>query len=98
LQAERDLAKLYTHIAFSHPSAAKTYLAGLSTQLYKLASLGISGAPRDWIAPGLRAFPYKSHCIYFRMTDDKMIILRIVHGSRDISAQLFSDVPLPPPS
>ena len=57
--------------------------------MYKIAELGLSGTPRDWIRPGLRAFPYRQRCIYFRMYDDRVVIVRVLHGSQDIDRQEF---------
>ncbi len=89
--AERDLSALYAHLAGLNPHAAELYLARLSTKMHKLAQLGLSGAPRDWIFPGLRAFPFQSHCIYFRMTDQEMLVSRVLHGSQDAASQHFPD-------
>ncbi len=57
--------------------------------MFKIAELGLSGAPRDWIRHGLRAFPYRQRCIYFQVFDERVIIIRVLHGSQDIDRQEF---------
>ena len=78
---------IYDEIAKDNPIDAKKFIADLTSQIDKLASLGISGVPRDWIAPDLKAFPYRNRCFYFRIEDKKLILLRVLHGSQDITKQ-----------
>ena len=63
----------------------------LVRQIYKIAELGLSGSPRDWIRPGLRAFPYRQRCIYFRSYDDRIVITRVLDGRQDIDRQEFEN-------
>jgi len=57
--------------------------------MYSLAESGVTGSPRDWVSSGLRAFPYQERCFYFRIVDDKMIVVRVLHGSQDIAGKKF---------
>jgi toxin ParE1/3/4 len=59
-------------------------------KIQALASSGHHGAPRDWISPGLRAFPYKNRCIYFRVVEGHLRVLRILHGRQDVTREIFS--------
>lgn len=43
------------------------------------------GVSRDHMAPGLRAVYHHNYAIYYEATDKDVIILRVVHGSRDIA-------------
>ena len=45
------------------------------------------GPARDFIAPGLRAHFHKSYVIYYRVTEDALIIMRVIHGARNVAAQ-----------
>ena len=54
-----------------------------------MANLGLTGAPRDWIRVGLRAYPYGKHCAYFRVTDSEFRVVRVVHGACDVTAIIF---------
>ena len=44
------------------------------------------GPRRDQLAPGLRAYFYRDYAIYYRFTDTEVIVIRVVHGSRDAAA------------
>ncbi len=87
--AKADLTRIYRHIKRDNPKAAKIFAKDLADKLYSLAEAGITGSPRDWVSHGLRAFPYRERCFYFRIIDDKMIVIRVLHGKQDISAQEF---------
>ena len=89
--AQADLTDMCTYIALDNPDAAERFVDDLVRQMYQLAELGLSGSPRDWIRPGLRAFPYRPRCIYFRSYDDRIVIIRILHGSQDIDRQEFEN-------
>lgn len=65
------------------------FVADLNAKIEWIAKTGFTGVPRDWIRPGLRALPYRERCIYFRIDDDAVIILRVIHGRQDVSAQEF---------
>jgi toxin ParE1/3/4 len=61
-------------------------VAELVDQMYKIADLNLPGSPRDWVRDGLRVLIYKQRCIYFRSYDDRIDIIRVVHGKQDIDA------------
>jgi toxin ParE1/3/4 len=66
--------------------AAQLFVAELVGQMYKIADLRLPGSPRDWVREGLRAFPYKQRCIYFRSYEDSIVIVRVLHGKQDIES------------
>ncbi|HBF31809.1 MAG TPA: hypothetical protein DDW73_19625 [Rhizobium sp.] len=47
------------------------------------------GAPRDDILEGLRGFPYRDRCIYFRSYPDRVVVLRVMHSGQDVKPQDF---------
>jgi len=70
---------------------AEDFSRDLTHQLYKLAHTALTGTSREWISSGLRAFPYKGYCFYFRIIDDRMYIVRVLHGHQDVNAQNFGE-------
>ena len=90
-EAKADLRGMRKHIAKESPKAAKAFTKELTTKLKKLADTGVTGSSRDWVSSGLRGFPYKDRCFYFRIVERKMIVVRVLHSKLDISAQEFSD-------
>lgn len=87
--AEMDLIEMYQYIKAESPTAADDFINDMTETLFNLAELGITGTSRDWISDGLRAFPYRNRCFYFRIVDDAMIVVRVLHGRQDINAQEF---------
>lgn len=61
----------------------------LTARMWWIAETGFTGAPRDWIRPGLRALPYRECCICFRIDENTVTIQRVIHGRQDVSSQEF---------
>lgn len=49
----------------------------------------MTGVARDWLRPGLRMHPFGNYVAYFRITDDGLLVIRVVHGARDIDSIIF---------
>ncbi|WP_417687191.1 type II toxin-antitoxin system RelE/ParE family toxin [Roseibium sp.] len=80
---------MFVYLASEGEEAAIQFVNELSSKLEWIAESGFSGVARDWIRPGLRAVIYRERCIYYRINDDAVTILRIVHERQDVSAQEF---------
>lgn len=89
--AKSDLKDIYEYIAIENPNVAISFIRNISEKLEHLAKNSVTGSPRDWISVGLRAFPYKGRCFYFRIIKDQMVIIRILHGKQDVNVQSFHD-------
>jgi len=89
-----DLANIYRYIVDVMEGAdnvALAFVSDFNEKIIQLATSGSNGVARDWIRPGLHAFPYRDRCIYFRIDGDTMIVLRVLHGHQDIDQQNFND-------
>jgi toxin ParE1/3/4 len=42
------------------------------------------GRERNDIAPGLRSFPVGKYLIFYRLIDEGLEIVRVLHGARNI--------------
>ena len=90
--AQRDLAKLYLYLADQgDASIGRKLVDSLLAKIASLASSGHVGVAREWLSPGLRAFPYENRCVYFRVVDRNMRVLRILHGRQDVESSMFTD-------
>ena len=83
------MSDIYEHIKQDNPKVAKAFIQDLTDKLFSLAASGVTGSPRDIISPGLRGIPYRKRCFYFRIVKDKMIVVRVLHGSQDDTEQEF---------
>lgn len=81
---------IYEHIKRDNPTAAKKFINDLTNKLFSLAESGVTGSSRDWISSGLRVFPYRERCFYFRIIKDAMIVVRVLHQKQDTNAQEFN--------
>ncbi len=52
-----------------------------------MASFPSSGAPRDDIASGIRHLVVGDYLTLYRVNDDAIEILRVLHGHRNIEAE-----------
>jgi toxin ParE1/3/4 len=85
--AEGDLAGIWAYIATHASEATATrFVSSLETQLDKIGRQPRSGAPREHLAPGLRAAFHRTYVIYYRIEARRVLVLRVIHGARDIAA------------
>ncbi len=85
LEADSDLEDIfdYTHKEFGFDQAVK-YLTDLEDLFFKLAMQPEIGRKRPEIKIGLLSFPQESHIIFYRILSNKIRIVRVLHGSRDL--------------
>ncbi|MCW2306128.1 plasmid stabilization system protein ParE [Rhodobium gokarnense] len=70
---------------------ATAFVADIHAKIEWIAKVDFTGSPRDHISEGLRAFPYRKRCIYYRSYPDRIVIVRVLHGARDVTLQEFDD-------
>jgi len=83
------LKNIHDYIHEENPKAAKEFVKDLTEKLFSLAENGTTGHPRDWVSGGLRGFPYRERCFYFRIVEDRLVVVRILHGAQDVTTQDF---------
>jgi toxin ParE1/3/4 len=90
-EAEQDLIEIWSYLAEQATTqVADSQLNAIENACAKLEYWPYSGRQRDSLLPGLRsvlAFPYVA---FYRVRDDAVEIVRVVHGRRDIDA-VFAD-------
>jgi plasmid stabilization system protein ParE len=89
-QAQIDLANIFEYIADTSPMAADAFLTDLTDHMEKMARMGLIGVKRAFI-PGPRAFFYRDRCIYVRVTESDLTVLRILHRRRTIDPSNFHE-------
>jgi len=92
-RAERDLEELYDYL-FVHdsPAGANRALDGIQTAFGRLSNLPARGSyPRELIALGIREYRqvfFKPYRIVYRMIGDRVYVLLIADGRRDMQTLL----------
>ena len=61
-------------------------IASISAATLPLIDFPHTGAARDTLAPGLRVVFRAPYAIYFRMSGELVVIMRVLHGARDAAA------------
>ena len=88
LAAEQDLADLSQRIALDDPQAAVAILDLIEAKCDLLAQYPELGRSQEELFPKLRSFPASSYVIFYRIGTDEIQVIRVLHGSRDASAEL----------
>ncbi|MBY0458374.1 MAG: type II toxin-antitoxin system RelE/ParE family toxin [Gemmataceae bacterium] len=89
--AERDFEEILEWLSEHSPKVAERFPAELDTRCRRLASQPLTGRPRDELQPGLRSIVVGYYVVFFTVTDDEVMIRRIVHSARDVGAVSFGE-------
>ena len=65
-------------------SLAADFLTRIESRFNQALQAPFSGAPRPVLAPELRVMFYEKYAIYYLPRPEEIIVVRVLHGSRDI--------------
>ncbi len=82
--AGADLESIWRYIAKDDPIAADGMIDRLTAATDRLRDFPLSSQDRSEVGPDLRSIPSWPYVIYFRVLDDRVQILRVVHGAQDV--------------
>ena len=88
-QAELDAIEIWVHVARRDPVAADRLVDRLTALIARLVEQPLMGRAADHLLPGLRSFPSGEYLIFYRPDDDGVCVVRILHGARQITPELF---------
>ena len=83
--ARADMDEIWDYIAKDNPPSATRLLDKFFQKFVFLSEHPNAGQHRPEIRPNLRSFSVGNYVIYFRRSDDEIEIVRVLHGSRDVS-------------
>mgnify|MGYP006309627291 CR=1 FL=1 len=83
-EAFSDLEDIWSHIAADSVRNADGFIDQLYRKCVEISELDAIGRKRDELSPGLLSLSYKKYVIFFLRTKDRVEIVRILHGSRDL--------------
>lgn len=87
-QADEDLISIWLQIAQDDPAAADRVLDAIERRWQQLAGFPYSGIARDDIAPGIRHLVAGHYLTLYRITDETVMIIRVLHGRRRIDTAM----------
>ncbi len=87
--AERDLIDIYLYGVTEYGAAqAELYAAALMQKMATLAGNPSFGADYSFVQNGLRRGECTKHAIYYRETQQGILVLRILHSRMDVGRHL----------
>ena len=95
-RAEQDTEEITLYLALDNPPAETKFREALESTYTLLSTMPDMGSTRDYHNPRishLRMFPitkFENFLIFYRSTEEEILIVRVLHGARDIAA-LFED-------
>ena len=84
-RARRDLDEILDYVVGHDSLAAVRLLARLQSNCRLLARHPRSGRIRLELGTGVRSFPVKPYVVYYAAEPGRVIVLRILHGARDVA-------------
>jgi toxin ParE1/3/4 len=83
-QAERDLQQIWDIVAERSLLYADRLIAQFASKAQMLADMPGIGRRREDLLPFLRSYPHGRYVIFYRLVDDGIEIIRVLHGARNI--------------
>jgi toxin ParE1/3/4 len=90
--AVRDLDAIWDYIAVEHdnPESANKLIDEFDTSYRLLATNPLLGQSVEWLSAHLRRFAVrKNYIIFYEPIPDGILIVRVLHAARNITASLF---------
>jgi toxin ParE1/3/4 len=84
--ARQDLDEIHDYIAADSPTAAARWIDRLEGECQKLAGMPGMGRRREELGRDLRSFVAGRYLIFYRDHPDRLEIVRVLHGARDIES------------
>jgi toxin ParE1/3/4 len=85
-RAEEDLKGIWSYIAQDKPEAANKLIKEITSKFAFLRNYPQAGRQQDRLLVNLRSFAVKGYTIFYQPFEDRIEILRVMHGARDIES------------
>jgi toxin ParE1/3/4 len=83
-EAELDIDDIWLYIAADNQLKATELINTIKKTCIFLAENPEAGTEREYLKQGLRHFSIKNRAIYYKIKNNDIEIVRILHGSRDV--------------
>ena len=85
--ADKDLLQIYSYLAERNPGAARSLAGEINEKFENLSRFPFIGRERTSLSPGLRSIVVGAYVIFYSIEDDRIAVIRVLHGRRDIDAE-----------
>ena len=87
--AKNDLKDIYQYgLRQWGKVQSESYLSTIKNQFWLLTQQPLIGTERPELLPDTRSLPIKSHTLFYRVTTNKVEIIRVLHGRQDTKRHL----------
>lgn len=86
--ADEDLIGIWGHIALESTGGADRVYDKIVARIHELADFPHLGKSRSDVAAELRALTALNYLILYRIEAEQIVIVRVVHGARDLPTLL----------
>ena len=90
--ARLDLKEIASYLTRFNPATARRFRETIKQQCKLLADFPNMGRNRDNLQLGLRSFPLEDYLIFYRAIAERVEIVRVVSGYRDLEGLFVQDV------
>ena len=82
--AKTDLKDIYQYgLRHWGQPQSNRYLEKLKEHFWSLTAQPLMGVGRSELLPGVRSLAIESHTLFYRVTADRVEIIRVLHGRQD---------------
>lgn len=82
--AKNDLKDIYQYGLRQWGQAqSESYLSTLKNQFWLLTEQPLVGTERSDLLPDTRSLPIENHTLFYRVTANRVEIIRVLHGRQD---------------
>ncbi len=81
-QAAEDLIDIWSYLDELNTNAANKIIEQIKCECVKLSNFPMLGQEREDIIKGIRHLPVFSYIVFYRIMDDYIEIIRVVHSAR----------------
>ena len=88
--AEEDLGQIGDYIAQDNPARALSFLAELRSHCERIGLAPLACPARSELGEHLRSCAHGHYTIFFQPGKERVLIVRVLHGARDVTRILGS--------
>ncbi len=85
-RAVNDIFEIWSYIAHNSFQAADRWMYDLTVQYNLISRQPFIGRQQDTIEEDLRSMPFGRYLIFYKVREEKIYIIRVLHSARNISS------------
>ncbi len=86
-RASADVSEIWEFIARDNIERADAFVDRVDEKFRALAAQPLMGRERKELGPGIRSIAMAPYVIFYDALPDGVIIVRVLHGARDVEAE-----------